>query len=77
VGLEAAAKRTEQLARLEYLDKALSRAHRRYLQSLRELAQVRKLQAGFLRRALRHPGRAEVHTLIDPLGNELEKRGDG
>jgi hypothetical protein len=64
--LETAVNKTEPLPRREYLDKAISRAHRRYLQSIRELAQVRKLQSGFLKRALRHPGRAEVHTLIDP-----------
>jgi hypothetical protein len=74
--LEAAANKTEPVPRLEYLDKALSRAHRRYLQSLRELAHVQKLQSGFLKRALRHPGRAEVHTLINPVGRE-DTNGDG
>jgi hypothetical protein len=74
--LETEANKAESLPRLEYLEKALSRAHRRHLQSMRELAQVRRLQSGFLKRALRHPGRAEVHTLINPVGSEVETRGE-
>jgi hypothetical protein len=76
--LEYAAHTANSIERREYLDKAISRAQRRYMEAIHELTRVRSLRAPkILTRALRHPGRAEVHDLLIPMNpEEPAKTGD-
>jgi hypothetical protein len=69
--LEFTALKRDSLEKRGHLDKAISRAQKRYTEAIHELARVRRLQAPkVLSRAVRGGGSLEVRDLLIPMGRQ-------